>query len=442
VISKRLGASKWGIQKHNSKRVLKREHPTNSVNKKLLENKKQERDDSSADHRTIGQQLDLFSISEEVGAGLVLWHPKGAIVHKIIRGFWEDEHLKNGYQLVCTPHIARGELWKISGHVDYYEQNMYLFEKDGESYVVKPMNCPLHIQIYKSNTRSYKDLPIRYAEWGTVYRYERSGTLHGLLRVRGFTVDDAHIFCATEQIDEEILRILGFAEHILWKFGFHKYNVYLSTRDPKQPEKYMGSEENWESAQKALAQALKRKGMPYREMRGEAVFYGPKIDINIVDASGREWQCSTIQFDFNLPKRFNITHIGPDGKEHEVIMVHRALLGAIERFFAILIGHYSGNLPVWLAPIQVEVLPVSDGYMQYAKEVNETLLALGIRSQLNDRSSTISYKIREAELQKIPYIVVCGKREVKLKKISVRKHGGGNVGLLTVRELYKKIRND
>jgi threonyl-tRNA synthetase len=412
------------------------------VNVKILENKKQERELSNTDHRLIGQQLDLFSINEEVGIGLVLWHPKGAMVRKIIRDFWEEEHLKNGYQLVCTPHIARGELWKISGHLDYYEQNMYLFEKDGESYVVKPMNCPFHIQIYKSKPRSYKDLPIRYAEWGTVYRYERSGTLHGLLRVRGFTQDDAHIFCTAEQIDEEILKLLDFAEHMLQRFGFHKFNVYLSTRDPKQPEKYMGSEKDWKTAQRALAEALKNKGITYREMQGEAVFYGPKIDINIVDASGREWQCSTIQFDFNLPKRFNMTYTGPNGKEHEILMIHRALLGAIERFFAILLEHYEGNLPIWLASTQVKILPISDNYISYAQRIHEKLQAYGIRSEIDSSASTISYKIREAEVQKIPYMVICGEHEANLKKISIRKHGVGNLGLLSTKEFIKKIRNE
>jgi threonyl-tRNA synthetase len=319
---------------------------------------------------------------------------------------------------------------------------MYLFEKDGESHVVKPMNCPFHIHIYKSKPRSYKELPIRYAEWGTVYRYERSGTLHGLLRVRGFTQDDAHIFCTAEQIDEEILRTLYFTEHILQRFGFHKFNVYLSTRDPKQPEKYMGSEENWEKAQKALADALKKKKMAYHEMRGEAVFYGPKIDINIVDASGREWQCSTIQFDFNLPKRFNITYTGTDGKEHEVLMIHRALLGAVERFFAILMEHYEGNLPTWLAPIQARILPISDNYTSYAQKIHEKLQAYGIRSEVDSNASTVSYKIREAEVQKIPYIVVCGKHEANLKKISIRKHGVGNLGILTTKELIKNIKNE
>ena len=408
----------------------------------LLEDKNKERVLSEADHRVIGERLDLFSISEDVGIGLVLWHPKGATVRRLIRDFWEAEHLKNGYQLVCTPHIARGELWQVSGHLDYYEQNMYLFEKDGEPYVVKPMNCPFHIQIYKSRPRSYRELPLRYAEWGTVYRYERSGTLHGLLRVRGFTQDDAHIFCTEEQIGAEILRLLNFTEQLLTKFGFDKYNVYLSTRDPEQPEKYMGSEANWKIAQTALAEALKNKGVAYREMKGEAVFYGPKIDINVVDCTGREWQCSTIQFDFNLPKRFDMTYIGADGKEHEVLMVHRALLGAIERFFAILLEHYEGNLPVWLAPIQARILPISDSYAPYAQRICEKLKADGIRAEIDSSASTISYKIREAETQKIPYMIVCGKREAKTEKLSIRKHGVGDLGLLTFEEFAERVKDE
>jgi threonyl-tRNA synthetase len=370
----------------------------------------------------------------------VLWHPKGTTVRRIIRNFWEEEHLKNGYALVCTPHIARRELWSISGHVEYYEQNMYLFEKDGEPYVVKPMNCPFHIQIYKAKPRSYKDLPIRYAEWGTVYRYERSGTLHGLMRVRGFTQDDAHIFCAPEQVDEEILRLIDFAEKMLRKFGFRKYQVYLSTKNPKEPEKYMGSEENWEKAQKALAEALKKKKIAYHEMRGEAVFYGPKIDINIVDASGREWQCTTIQFDFNLPKRFDITYTGADGKEHEVIMIHRALLGSIERFFAILMEHYKGNLPTWLSPTQAKILPISNKQISYAKAIQQKLQQNGIRAEIDSSPSTINYKIREAEVQKIPYMIICGKKEAQSRKISFRKHGTGNLGLLTIKEFIKTVK--
>jgi len=408
----------------------------------LLENENKKREMPNADHRVLGRQLDLFSINEKVGIGLVLWHPKGTTVRRIIRDFWEKEHLKNGYQLVCTPHIARGELWKISGHLDYYQENMYIFEKDDEPCVVKPMNCPFHIQIYKSKPRSYKDLPIRYAEWGTVYRYERSGTLHGLLRLRGFTQDDAHIFCIPEQTKEEILKILDLTENILQKFGFYRYRMYLSTRDPEQPEKYMGSEQEWILAQNALAEALKEKEIAYREMTGEAVFYGPKIDINVLDASGREWQCSTIQFDFNLPKRFNIVYTGSDGKLHEVVMVHRALLGAIERFFAILIEHCKGNLPVWLAPTQVRVLPISSHYIEYAKEIRRKILAQGVRAEVDESNSTISYKIREAEVQKVPYIAVCGGCEVKLNKIAVRKHGVGDMGTLTIKELVKNIKKE
>ncbi len=407
-----------------------------------MENKSERRELSNADHRILGQQLDFFSINPKVGVGLVLWHPKGTIVRRIIRDFWEEEHLKNGYQLVCTPHLARRELWSTSGHLDYYEQNMYIFEKDGEPYIIKPMNCPFHIQIYKAKPRSYKELPIRYAEWGTVYRYERSGTLHGLMRVRGFTQDDAHIFCTAEQVDEEITKLIDFAEHMLQKFGFNKYQVYLSTRDPKQPEKYMGSEESWKQAQRALAKALKTKGMAYREMRGEAVFYGPKIDINIIDASGREWQCTTIQFDFNLPRRFHITYKGADGKEHEVVMIHRALLGSIERFFAILIEHYRGSLPTWLSPVQVKILPISDKQTPYARIVYQKFQAHGIRAEIDSSPSTINYKIREAETQKIPYMIICGKQEAKSRKISVRKHGVGNIGTLTIKEFIKTIRSE
>jgi threonyl-tRNA synthetase len=407
----------------------------------VLENRKKERELSSADHRLIGQQLDLFSISEEVGVGLVLWHPNGTVVHRIIRDYWEQEHLKNGYKLVCTPHIAREELWQVSGHLDYYKQNMYTFEKDGERYVVKPMNCPFHIEIYKSRPRSYRELPLRYAEWGTVYRYERSGTLQGLLRVRGFTQDDAHIFCTPEQVEPEILKLLDFTRHMLGRFGFEEYHAYLSTRDPQHPENYMGSEQEWNQAERSLANALKENSMAYRELPGEAVFYGPKIDVNVVDAAGREWQCTTIQFDFNLPKRFSITHIGTDGKEHRIIMVHRALLGAIERFFAILIEHCNGNLPVWLSPVQVAILPVGPDYLKYAEKVHRKLLAFGIRSELDDNQATVSYKIRQAEVQKIPYMIICGGREADLRKVSVREHSVGNMGLMSVKELVKKIRD-
>jgi threonyl-tRNA synthetase len=408
----------------------------------LLRNKNKEREVATADHRAIGRQLDLYSINEEVGSGLVLWHPNGTIIRKIIRDFWEDEHLKNAYQLVCTPHIAREELWRTSGHLAYYEQNMYIFEKEGEKYVVKPMNCPLHIQIYKARPRSYRDLPIRYAEWGTVYRYERSGTLQGLLRLRGFTQDDAHIFCAPQDVLPELVRLLDFNQRMLEKFGFKEYRTYLSTRDPQHPEKYMGTEEQWVEAQNILANALKQRNVIYKEILGEAAFYGPKIDINVVDASQREWQCTTIQFDFNLPKRFQIIYIGSDGNEHEVVMIHRVLLGAVERFFAILIEHCNGNLPVWLAPTQAAILPVSANHLQYAKTIRESLLAQQVRCEVDDSTSTISYKIRQAEIRKIPYMLILGEQEAKLNKISVRKHKVGDLGLLTIQETVTKIKNE
>jgi len=400
------------------------------------------RESSTADHRIIGQNLDLFSVSEQVGSGLILWHPKGTTVRRIIRDFWEKEHLENGYQFVCTPHIARQELWQTSGHLEYYSQNMYLFEKDGEKYVVKPMNCPLHIQIYKNEPRSYKELPLRYAEWGTVYRYERSGTLQGLLRARGFTQDDAHIFCTPKQAKNEISSILKLTEHILQKFGFHELKATLSTKDPQHPEEYMGTELEWQQAQNALAEALTKKRIRYEEKPGEAVFYGPKIDISTVDASGKEWQCTTIQFDFNLPKRFSLTYTGPDGNEHNVIMIHRAILGAIERFFAILIENCKGNLPVWLAPTQASIMPVNSECTVYAQKVHRKLLAEGIRSEINIDTTTINYKIRQAELHKIPYMIICGQKEAKARTVSVRKHLVGNIGSMTVPQLLKKIKRD
>ncbi len=410
------------------------------MKKNSSENKSEVRELSNADHRLLGQQLDLFSISEDVGIGLVLWHPKGDTVRRVIRDFWEQQHLKNGYQLVSTPHIAREELWRISGHLDYYKDNMYIFEKENEGFVVKPMNCPFHIMVYKAEPRSYKELPIRYAEMGTVYRYERSGTLHGLFRVRGFTQDDAHIFCTPEQAEQEVLNLLDFTRHMLGAFGFTEFKVYLSTRDPKQPEKYMGSEKEWIHAQDALANALKKKGIEFAEVPGEAVFYGPKIDVNIVDASGRQWQCTTIQFDFNIPKRFKVTYAGTDGKEHEVVMIHRALFGSLERFFAILLEHYEGNLPAWLAPVQIEVLSVDKDCIEYAEKVSNELLNRGIRAELDSSAATISYKIRDSELHKIPYMAIVGNREIKSRKIAIRKHQTGDMGSLTIEELVRNLK--
>ena len=373
---------------------------------------------------------------------MVLWHPKGTIVRRIIRDFWEDEHLKNGYQLVSTPHIARAELWEISGHMEYYSENMYTFEKTEERYVVKPMNCPFHIQLYKSKPRSYRELPIRYAEWGTVYRYERSGTLHGLMRVRGFTQDDAHIFCAPKQLEDEITQVLELAEHVLRCLGFSDYNVELSLRDPEKPENYMGSEDEWAWAQSSLIKALEKKGVRYAEMPGEAAFYGPKIDIKIVDASGREWQCSTIQFDYNLPKRFNLAYMGVDGGDHVPLMIHRVLLGAIERFFGILVEHYGGNLPTWLAPTQVRVISIGDKQRRYSRDVAKRLRASGVRAESDDRDSTLAYKIRAAETEKIPYMAVCGRREEESNTLSVRRHGGERLGALTVEEFIKIVQDE
>jgi threonyl-tRNA synthetase len=412
------------------------------VKKDFSENKSEVKELSSADHRVLGQQSDLFSINEDVGIGLVLWRPKGDAVRRVIRDFWEQQHLKNGYQLVSTPHIAREGLWRISRHLDYYKDNMYLFEKENEGFVVKPMNCPFRTMIYKAEPRSYKELPIRYAEMGTVYRYERSGTLHGLLRVRGFTQDDAHIFCTPEQSEQEVLSLLDFTRQMLRAFGFTEFKVYLSTRDPKQPEKCMGSEEGWIHAQVALANALKKKRIGFTEMPGEAVFYGPKIDVNIVDASGRQWQCTTIQFDFNLPKRFKVAYAGADGKEHGVVMIHRALFGSLERFFAILLEHYEGNLPAWLAPVQVKVLSVDKDCVEHAKEVNNELQGRGIRAELDSSAATIGYKIRDSELRKIPYMAIVGKREIESGKIAVRKHRTGNVGSFTIEELIWNLKAD
>jgi threonyl-tRNA synthetase len=425
------------LKQNAKKSVRKREHHLDPLN--VLEKKSDEREISAADHRLLGQQLDLFSISEDVGSGLVLWHPNGTIVRNLIRDYWEKEHLQNGYQLVCTPHIARKELWKTSGHLDYYEQNMYVLDKSGEGFVVKPMNCPFHIAIYKATPRSYRELPIRYAEWGTVYRYERSGTLQGLLRVRGFTQDDAHIFCTGEQAKKEILTLLDFSRKIMRKFGFLEYQIYLSTRDPEHPENYVGSDEEWQRAQDMLSEALEEKRIDYREMAGEAVFYGPKIDLNIVDAAAREWQCSTLQLDFNLPKRFNVTYVGADGKEHEAVMIHRTLLGAIERFFGILLEHCTGNLPEWLAPKQVSVMPVSQNYLVHARSLHRRLVKSGIRAELDDSTSTVRYKIRNAEVLKIPYMAIVGKREAETGRMAIRKHGTGELGSMTVEELVCHI---
>lgn len=376
------------------------------------------------DHRRLGKQLRLFEVSEEVGPGLIIWLPNGAIVRKIIEDFWKDEHLKAGYQLLYTPHIARLDLWRKSGHLDFYRENMYSpMEIDEIAYQLKPMNCPFHIQVYKSELRSYRELPLRFAELGTVYRYERSGVLHGLLRVRGFTQDDAHIFCTEEQLEEEIQKVLDFTVFILSTFGFTAYDIYISTR----PEKYVGSLDNWEKATFALEEALKTRNLPYQIDPGEGVFYGPKIDIKIKDVLNRSWQCSTIQVDFNIPERFDITYRGKDGKDHRPIMIHRALMGSLERFMGVLIEHYAGAFPLWLAPVQIEVISISEKHAAYANKIYTQLLNHGFRVRLNIENEKVGYKIRNATLNKIPYMVIIGDKEIENTTITVRRRDGENL---------------
>ncbi len=373
------------------------------------------------DHRRLGKELDLFSITDEIGAGLVLWHPKGAIIRKTLEDFWRDAHLKAGYELVFTPHMAKLDLWKQSGHLEFYKENMYSpMEVDNIPYEIKPMNCPFHILIYKSRLRSYRELPFRWAELGTVYRYERSGVLHGLLRVRGFTQDDAHLFCRPDQIEAEILKVLDFTTLVLGTFGFKEYEIYLSTR----PDKYVGSLDRWEQATSALEGALKQKELPYQIDPGEGVFYGPKIDMKIKDALGRSWQCTTIQVDFNLPDRFGMSYRGEDGQAHQPIMIHRALMGSIERFFGVLIEHYAGAFPAWLAPVQVKVIPITERQKKYADKIQARLHEAGIRVEVDHRNEKMGLKIREAQLMKVPYMLVVGDREEADQTLSVRTRQG------------------
>jgi len=384
------------------------------------------------DHRVLGKELGIFGIYEEAGPGLIFWHPNGAIIRREIENFWINEHIKRGYQLVYTPHIARSKLWEISGHLEFYKDNMYIFPVDEEDYVVKPMNCPGHILIYKSKIHSYRDLPVRFAELGTVYRRERSGVLHGMLRVRGFTQDDGHIFCTPEQLNEEILKVFDLSIFMMETFGYKDYKIDLSVRDPLHKEKYAGNDDDWEMAESALAKALKNRGYPYKREEGEAVFYGPKIDIKLLDAFGREWQGPTIQFDFNLAKRFDVFYIGEDGNKHNVYLIHRALLGSMERFIGGLIEHYKGAFPLWLSPIQVKVLTVTEDGEEFALEIYNQFLEAGIRVELDIRNEKIGKKIREAEVNKIPYMVIIGKKEKESREVSVREHKKGDIGNFTV----------
>lgn len=391
------------------------------------------------DHRKLGKELDLITIQDEIGPGLVLWHPKGSLIRLLIENFWREQHIKDGYDLVYSPHVARLDLWKTSGHVDYYRDNMFASMKlEGSEYQLKPMNCPFHIMIYKSHLRSYRDLPIRYGELGTVYRYERTGVLHGLLRVRGFTQDDAHLFCRPDQIEAEVSRVLDFTFFVLGTFGFSEFEIYLSTR----PEKSVGSDENWTVATNALEAALKSRNVAYQVDPGEGVFYGPKIDIKIKDVLGRSWQCSTVQVDFNNPERFKLAYTGEDGKHHQPIMIHRALMGSIERFFGILIEHYAGAFPTWLAPVQAVVLTITDHQQEFAAKIVSTLKGHGYRVEADLRNEKIGFKIREAEKNKIPYMLVVGDKEVQSGMVAVRGRSGANHGTMPIEQFLELIRTE
>ncbi len=394
------------------------------------------------DHRALGKQLDLFSIEEVAGAGLIFWHPKGGLVRKAMEDWMRDECIRRGYKVVYTPHIMRRELWKISGHEGYYADNMYPpMELDDAEYRLKPMNCPGHILIYKSSPRSYRDLPIRYAELGNVYRYERSGTMHGLLRVRGFTQDDAHIFCTPEQIVSEVEGCLDFAEATLKTFGFEEFRVELSMRDPQKDSDFVGKAADWDHAEAVLKGVLTDRGVAFKSILGEGAFYGPKIDIKLVDVLGRLWQLSTVQFDFNLPTRFELEYTGEDGEKHRPVMVHRALFGSVERFFGVLIEHYAGAFPMWLAPVQVGIVPISEKFLDYAQSVKARLEAAHLRVELDDRNEKMNSKVRNFTLQKVPFILVVGEKEAASSTVSVRVRGVGDQGTQTLDDFLARASN-
>ncbi|MDH5363634.1 MAG: threonine--tRNA ligase [Dehalococcoidia bacterium] len=391
------------------------------------------------DHRKLGKELDLFSIHDEIGPGLICWHPKGALIRQIVEDFWKAEHIKRGYDTVYTPHIAKLDLWKTSGHWEFYRDYLYSpMEVEGQQYIIKPMNCLGHIMIYKSQLRSYRDLPLRYAELGTVYRYERTGVLHGLARVRGFTQDDAHIFCRPDQTEAEVMGVVELAKFMMSTFGFGDYELLLSTR----PEKYAGTIEMWEGATESLKRVLEKLKLPYKLDPGEGVFYGPKIDIKLRDALGHAWQGPTIQVDFNLPQRFNVCYIGADGLEHNVTMIHRTVLGSMERFLACLIEHYGGAFPVWLSPVQAVIIPIADRHIDYTHQVENELEEEGIRTQVDDRSERMNLKIREAQLNKIPYMIIVGDNEVASSNVSLRLRSGEDIGSQTISQVKAKIRRD
>mgnify|MGYP005850410465 CR=1 FL=1 len=391
------------------------------------------------DHRRLGRELGLYSVHEEVGPGLIIWHPKGGRLRAIIEDYWRQEHFAHGYELVFTPHVGRSRLWETSGHLGFYRENMYpAMEIEGQEYFVKPMNCPFHIMVYRSALRSYRELPLRLGELGTVYRYERSGVLHGLLRVRGFTQDDAHIFCRPDQVEAEVLGVLDLTFRILGTFGFKEFRIFLSTR----PEKSVGSQELWHHATEALRRALTVRELDFDVDEGGGAFYGPKVDIKIKDALGREWQCTTIQFDFNMPERFGLTYQGADGRPHQPYMVHRALLGSMERFLGVLIEHYGGAFPVWLAPVQARLIPIADRHLPYAEEVAERLRRQGLRVEVDARGERMQAKIRDAQLQKVPYMLVVGDAEARDGTVAVRQRSGENLGPLPLAQFVQRVQEE
>jgi len=433
-----IAGAYWRGDEHN--KMLQRIYGTSFPTKDALEAHLARLEEAKRrDHRKIGRELDLFSMTDEVGAGLVLWHPKGARIRRTIEDYWRAEHDRAGYDLVFSPHVAKLDLWRRSGHVDFYRENMFApMDVEGVEYELKPMNCPFHIMVYKSHPRSYRDLPLRFAELGTVYRFERSGVLHGLMRVRGFTQDDAHLFCRPDQLQPEITKVLDFITAMLTAFGFTEYDVFLSTR----PEKYVGALASWDLATSALQGALEAKGLRYEVDPGEGVFYGPKIDIKIKDILKRSWQCATVQVDFNFPDRFGLRYVGEDGKEHQPIMIHRALLGSLERFLGVLIEHYGGAFPTWLAPTPAVVLPIADRVHPYAHEVVRVLRDHGVRAELDARNEKVGLKIREAQLAKIPYMLVVGDREAAAGTVSVRRRDGQETPAQPIDAVAAQIRNE
>ncbi|MCH8349024.1 MAG: threonine--tRNA ligase [Chloroflexi bacterium] len=391
------------------------------------------------DHRILGRQLGLFSIHDEIGPGLIVWHPKGGLVRTIIENYWRDLHYRRGYDILYSPHIGRAQLWQTSGHLDFYRESMYApLEIDDQEYFLKPMNCPFHIMVYRSSLRSYRELPLRFAELGTVYRYERSGVLHGLMRVRGFTQDDAHIFCRPDQVEDEIGGVLDLTFELLEAFGFTDYSIMLSTR----PEKYVGEPEMWDHATQSLRQSLEARNLSFDMDEGGGAFYGPKIDIKIKDALGRAWQCTTVQFDFNLPERFDLVYQDSEGGRSRPYMVHRAILGSMERFMGVLIEHYAGAFPLWLAPVQAVVIPIADRHNEYAEQVKDALAAGGFRAEVDSRSERMNLKIRNAQMQKVPYMLVVGDKEMEAQSVSVRHREEGDLGAMALDALLAKLKGE